>query len=329
VNENHQPAKAAGTRVIKVDPESEGQRLDVFLAANISGHSRSHLKRLIEENRVLVDGVSVRASRKIRAGESITVIEPEPRPAEPLAEDIPLNVIHEDRDLIVIDKRAGLVVHPAPGNPDGTLVNALLNHCTDLSGVGGVLRPGIVHRLDRGTSGVLVVSKNDRSHRHLSTQFQKHRVDKCYLAFAARRPGARALADHDRFDTLYGRHPVHRKRFSSRVESGKRAVTEISVLGRFNAEDWQAVKLEIKLVTGRTHQIRVHLSDAGHPLLGDKLYGGRVTRMLPRHVLPDRPALHARSIAFVHPASGERVSFEAPVPLDLTRLEEALRSASR
>ncbi len=312
-------------RILVVDPESEGQRLDRFLASNLDHLSRSYLRKLIDDHQVLVNDKSARASHRVRAGERIGVIEPPPVPAEPEPERIPLNVVYEDRDLLVIDKPPGLVVHPAPGSPDGTLVNALLHRCDDLSGIGGVKRPGIVHRLDRNTSGLLVVTKNDRTHRHLAEQFQNRRVGKVYLAFAGRRPGGAELADSGTFDTLFGRHPVVRRRFSSRVERGKRAVTHYEVLARFGDEGWSAVKLRLGLQTGRTHQIRVHLADAGNPLLGDKLYGGRSMRGFPHEAQPDRQALHAWRLALQHPSSGERLEFEAPLPEDLLRLERALR----
>jgi 23S rRNA pseudouridine1911/1915/1917 synthase len=319
------PAPKATTRTVRVDPESEGQRLDVFLTANLPAFSRSALKRLIEENHVWVDGCSARASHKVRAGERITVNEPPPVPAEPLPEDIPISVIYEDSDILVVDKPPGLVVHPAPGTPDGTLVNALLHKCQDLSGVGGVIRPGIVHRLDRDTSGLLVVTKHDRAHRGLARQFHEHQVQKTYLAFAGCRPGAVPLNEAGGFDTFFGRHPVHRKRFSSLVDKGKRAVTRYRVLQRFGGTGWSAVKVQLNLETGRTHQIRVHLADADHPVLGDKLYGGRSARVFPPGILPERQALHAWRIGFCHPLRNEQVEFESPLPADLVELENRLR----
>ncbi|MBN2493887.1 MAG: RluA family pseudouridine synthase [Deltaproteobacteria bacterium] len=293
--------------------------------------SRSYLRKLIDEQRVLVAGSSAKASRRLTPGESISVYEPEPRPAEPLPESIPIDVVYEDEALVVIDKPAGLVVHPAPGSPDGTLVNALLHHCRDLPGIGGVERPGIVHRLDRNTSGLLVVAKSDRAQLGLREQFDAHTVGKHYLAFAIQRSGAEPLADAGRFDTLYGRHPVHRKRFSSRVERGKRALTDFTVLQRYAQAGCtqRILKLRLSLHTGRTHQIRVHLSDAGHPVLGDKLYGGRSQRGLDPELLPDRQALHACRLELVHPLSGERMVFESQLPRDLQALEEKLRRWSR
>jgi 23S rRNA pseudouridine1911/1915/1917 synthase len=316
-------------RTLVVDPESAGQRLDRFLVTNLPDRSRSYLQKLIDDSSVLVGGRSERAAYRVRAGQRIEVIEPPPRPAEPQPQAIPLNLVYEDAHLVVVDKPAGLVVHPAPGSPDGTLVNALLEHCRDLSGIGGVERPGIVHRLDRNTSGLLVVTKNDRAHQHLSAQFQQRRVAKTYRAWAARRTDVPELAATGTFDTGYGRHPVHRKRFSSRVSGGKRAVTHYRVLARHRGGAWEALELELRLETGRTHQIRVHLADAGHPLLGDKLYGGRRLRGFPLDLLPERQALHAWRLGFDHPVSGERLDFEAPLPADLKRLAEQLRLAAR
>ncbi len=315
-------------RTLVVDPESGGQRLDRFLADNLTHLSRSYLQKLIEDQMVLIDGRSARASTRVRPGEKVQVIEPPPRPAEPQPEAIPLDIVFEDADLIVLNKPPGLVVHPAPGAQDGTLVNALLHHCDDLSGVGGVERPGIVHRLDRNTSGLLVVTKNDLAHRHLAAQFHDHRVDKTYVAFAGWRSGP-ALADGGSFDTLYGRHPVHRKRFSSKVERGKRAATHYRVIARYAPGAFTALKIELDLETGRTHQIRVHLADAGHPILGDKLYGGHKVKGLPAAMLPPRQALHAWRLGFVHPRTDERLDFEAPLPRDLRDLERTLAGLAR
>jgi 23S rRNA pseudouridine1911/1915/1917 synthase len=313
---------------ITVDPESEGQRLDVFLSGILGSLSRSYLKKLIDEKHVLVDGRSVRASHKVKAGAQVEVREPPPADPRPLPEARPLSVLFEDSDILVIDKPPGLVVHPAPGNPDGTLVNALLHHCKDLSGIGGVKRPGIVHRLDRDTSGVMVVTKNDTAHRALARQFRGHQVEKVYIAFVGKRPNARELPASGRFETLFGRHPVHRKRFSSKVERGKQAESAYRVLERYAGEGWAAVKVQMEPRTGRTHQIRVHLADADHPILGDKLYGGRAARVFPKSILPDRQALHASRLTLVHPTSNERLTLKAPLPGDLTELEQRLKEGA-
>jgi 23S rRNA pseudouridine1911/1915/1917 synthase len=310
---------------ITVDSESEGQRLDVFLSGVLGSLSRSYIKKLIDEKHVLVDGRSVRASHKVKGGAQVEVREPPPVDPRPLPEPRPLSVLFEDSDLLVIDKPPGLVVHPAPGNPDGTLVNALLHHCQDLSGIGGVKRPGIVHRLDRDTSGVMVVTKNDSAHRTLSRQFREHQVQKVYIAFVGKRPNARELPASGKFATLFGRHPVHRKRFSSKVERGKEAESLYRVLERYSGEGWSAVKVQMEPRTGRTHQIRVHLADVDHPILGDKLYGGRAARVFPEWILPDRQALHASRLTIVHPSSNERLSLEAPFPGELAELEQRLK----
>ncbi len=315
----------ARLREIVVDPESDGQRLDAFLSAFLQEFSRAFLQKLIAEHQVLVDGLSAKASLRIKAGQRLLVTIPAPVAAEPEPQAIRLDVVFEDADLIVVNKPSGLVVHPAPGHPDRTLVNALLHHCKDLSGIGGVERPGIVHRLDRNTSGLLVVAKHDKAHHALQAQFAEHSLDKRYLAFAVRRQGMAALSKNGSFDTLYGRHPVHRKRFSSTVSRGKRALTHYHVLERFLGKDLEILKLELDLKTGRTHQIRVHLCDAGHPILGDKLYAGRSLRGLPQHLVPERQALHAWRLRLAHPMDGRNLEFEAPLPDDLQELQRRIR----
>ena len=312
---------------LNVAGEQAGSRLDAFLAGRLPHLSRSYLKGLIENGRVTLNGRPVRRAAKRLAGGEVLVLQlPPPRPAEVQPQAIDITVIHEDEDIIVVDKPAGLVVHPAPGCPDCTLVNALLHRCHDLSGVGGVLRPGIVHRLDRDTSGVMVVSKSDRAHRRLSEMFKQHQVEKVYLAVAVRRPGAAELPDSGRWDTCFGRHPVHRKRFTSMREDGKQAITEYTVLRRYTINDWQLVQVQARPRTGRTHQIRVHLADHGHPLLGDKLYGGRTTRSLPDRLRPPRQALHAAELAFCHPRSGRMVRFRSPLAADLVTLLENIEA---
>ena len=317
------PSKAMA-RVIVVDPDSEGQRLDVFLVANLTTYSRAFLQKLIDEQYVLVDGRSMKASFRVRAGQRVEVFEPPPISADPIPQKISLEILYEDKDVLVVNKPAGLVVHPAPGTPDGTLVNALLHYCDDLSGIGGILRPGIVHRLDRDTSGVLVVSKNDKAHNALSRQFLTHRVEKSYIAFVGKRPSAKDIPEQGTFDTLFGRHPVHRKRYYSKVERGKQAITNFQILRRFVTKDWMALKMHLEPKTGRTHQLRVHMADADHPILGDKLYGGRSGRCFPLTIVPVRQALHAQRLAFQHPTTSQRVCFESDLPEDLKKLEQAL-----
>jgi len=292
-----------------ISEAEEGQRVD-FALASLSGISRSQARRWIDAGLVLVDGRSCRPSGRARAGAELDVNPPEPA-ASPLApEAIPLSILHEDEDLIVVDKPAGLVVHPAPGHPGGTLVNALLHHCADLAGVGGVLRPGIVHRLDRGTSGVLVVAKRDAAHGDLARQFHDHSVEREYRALVRGLPGS----DDGRIGRAIGRHPRDRKRMSVHSHRGREARTAWRVLRRFPNSDrtWLAVLPE----TGRTHQIRVHLASAGLPIVGDPVYGR--ARRQERGL--DRPALHAQVLGFTHPRTRERLRFEAPPPADLLRL---------
>ncbi|HVR70499.1 MAG TPA: RluA family pseudouridine synthase [Vicinamibacteria bacterium] len=309
--------------VLTVEAGEAGERLDRWLAVKLPALSRARLQALIEKGAVRVDGGSARASSRVKVGQSVEVTVPPPAAAEPQPEDIPLRVLHEDSRLLVVDKPAGLVVHPGAGTAAGTLVNALLHRVKDLSGIGGVLRPGIVHRLDRGTSGLLVVAKDDATHRDLARQFAARGVEKEYLAVVLGRP-RRATGT---IDAAIGRDPVHRQRMSVLAPRGRAARTSYAV-----AEALEGVALlHVRIHTGRTHQIRVHLASIGHPVLGDAVYGGR---RLPasagarlREALAglDRPALHAARLAFTHPATGQRVSFESPLPGDLVRLLETLR----
>jgi len=307
--------------------ETETSRVDHFLCREMPGESRANIQRLIENGHVLVDGSTVKPSHKLKGGELLEVEIPEPQPAQPQAEQIPLEVLYEDSDLIVINKEAGMVVHPGPGTASGTLVNALLAHCTDLSGIGGELRPGIVHRLDKGTSGVLVVAKNDRSHQALSAQFSVHSVKRIYQALIYGTP----QEDSGKIEGIIGRHPTERLRLSGKAKHGKNAVTRWRVRERYN----RVSLVELRLETGRTHQIRVHLTEAGFPLLGDPLYpdGGRINN------IPDtqlrgminrlgRQALHARCLGFIHPTSGEYLEFTVEPPQDMQELLAYLRQAA-
>jgi 23S rRNA pseudouridine1911/1915/1917 synthase len=306
-----------------VGPDAAGERLDRWLAARVPDLSRARLQALIADGAVRLDGRPARASARVKPGQAVEVSIPDPVAAAPPPEDIPLRVVHEDARLIVIDKPAGLVVHPGAGTARGTLVNALLHHVKDLSGVGGVLRPGIVHRLDRGTSGLIVVAKDDATHQDLARQFASRTVEKEYLAVVVGQPRRRAGA----VDAPIGRDPVHRKRMSVRAPRGRPArstyVVEESLGG--------AALLRVRIHTGRTHQIRVHLASIGHPIAGDATYGGkraaaRAGERLTRAVAAlDRPALHATRLSFTHPATGERVAFESPLPDDLRALVERLR----
>jgi 23S rRNA pseudouridine1911/1915/1917 synthase len=297
-----------------VGSEFAGQRLDVVLARLEPTLSRAQVQRLIEQGEITVAGGVAKPAHKLRAGELIEGRVPEPVPAclEPQA--IPLAILYEDADLVVIDKPAGMVVHPAAGHAHGTLVNALLHHCRDLSGVGGELRPGIVHRLDKDTSGVLVAAKHDRAHRALSVQWKQHSIDREYLAFVRGSP----RAETGTVDAPIGRHPTDRKRMSTRARVGRSAVTHWRVEERLR----DATLLRVRLETGRTHQIRVHMASIALPLLGDRVYGGG--RALQPALAIARQALHATVLGFAHPTTGERVRFESPLPGDLLDLLEAL-----
>lgn len=302
------------------------RRLDVFLTAALDA-PRSLVQRLIESGQVTVAGrPAKKGGQKLRPGEVVVATVPRPAPLELVAEDLPLPILYQDARLVVVDKPAGMVVHPAAGHSHGTLVNALLFHCRDLSGIGGVMRPGIVHRLDKDTSGVMVVSKDDQSHAHLAAELAKKSaggessIRREYLAIAVPPPsGARGT-----YRTLYGRHPVHRQRFSSKVTRGKSAVTTWEVVERFAG----AALVSVRLETGRTHQIRVHAADHGWPLLGDAVYGRRPLDPFLVQLAADlgRQALHAHTLAFAHPSSGELLSFVSPLPPDLQRTLEKLRS---
>jgi len=306
---------------------SEPMRLDLFISSQLEGESRASVQRLIEAGNILVDGHPSRASQKLKGGEQVTVEIPAPTAAEPQAESIPLEVLYEDHDLIVINKPAGMVVHPGPGNSSGTLVNALLAHCADLSGIGGELRPGIVHRLDKGTSGVLVAAKNDRAHQALSAQFHAHSVKRIYLALVFGNPPE----DGGKIEGIIGRHPTERLRQSGKARNGKHAVTRWRAKERYN----RITLMELRLETGRTHQIRVHLTEAGFPLLGDPLYpdGGRVNNLADPRLKKmitslGRQALHARTLGFIHPDTGEYMEFSTPLPDDLQALCDYLGNLS-
>jgi 23S rRNA pseudouridine1911/1915/1917 synthase len=306
-----------------VDESCSGTRLDRALALLFPEHSRSFLVRLIDEGHVEIDDVPApKASQRVREGQTVTVVVPEPAPSTIASQDIPLRVLYDDDDLVIIDKPAGLVVHPAAGHADRTLVNALLFHVKDLSGVGGELRPGIVHRLDKETSGVMVVAKHDEAHRKLTAAWGTDRVTKEYLAAVYGTPSA----DRGTIDAPIGRDPKERKRMAV-VEGGRQAITDYVVAERLH----YASLLRCRLRTGRTHQIRVHLKSIGHPIIGDPLYSGPQWRGIPDKPLQKvlsgfpRQALHAFRLTLPHPRSGVSMTFESPLPEDMERLVNELR----
>jgi len=303
-----------------------GSRLDRCLAALDESWSRSRVRRLIDDGRVTHRGKTAKPATLVAAGDEVTVDEPDVEAPDIVAEAIPLAVVFEDDDILVIDKPADLVVHPAAGNPSGTLVNALLHHCRNLSGIGGVARPGIVHRLDKDTTGLMVVAKTDRAHQALTLAFRWRKVEKTYLAVCYGEPEA----DDGVVDAAIDRHPRQRQQMAV-VADGRPARTLYRVVER-----WCGTSLlHCRLVTGRTHQIRVHMAHVGHALVGDALYAGRQWRNIrdPRAQARcrdfPRQALHAMRLAFAHPATGEPLCFEAPIPADIGGLIETLRRARK
>jgi 23S rRNA pseudouridine1911/1915/1917 synthase len=298
------------TRELVVEPEHDGSRLDSFLTSLLPDQSRSHIQRLIKDGSVK-GPAALRPSTPVRAGQVYRVEIPAPAPAIPAPEALPLRIIYQDPDVVVLDKPAGMVVHPGAGHAGGTLVNALLHHIKDLSGVGGELRPGIVHRLDRGTSGVMVVAKHDAAHQELSRQFSDREIEKEYMALVWG-----VVQAGRRIDAPIGRDPNHRQKMSTRARRARHAVTRVTM-----ARHLQGVSLlKVAIATGRTHQIRVHLSAIGHPIVGDATYGGvhrRVAAPLRAIQRLERPFLHAARLAFTHPTDGRRMEFDSPLPLDL------------
>ncbi len=292
-----------------VDESAAGLRLDHFLCDRMTQFSRSRIQSWIEADRARVNGAVKRASYKLRAGESVELEPAGLKPLNAFPEDIPLQILYEDEDLIAIDKPAGLVVHAGAGCHSGTLVNALLHHFGQLSTVGGDLRPGIVHRLDKGTSGVLLVARTDQAHRHLAAQFASRQVKKVYLALVH----GQVLREQGVIQTAITRDPNNRTRMTARLEHGRDAHTEYRVLERLG----KFTLLEVRIGTGRTHQIRVHLSQLGHPIAGDTLYGGAAHPA-------GRPWLHAFQVTFAQPASGTTITLEAPVPPELEAWKNAL-----
>ena len=302
---------------LRVRPHDAGDRLDRWLSVELPDTSRSRLQTLIKDGHVTVDGKAVKPHQKVQANAEICVTFPEAAPLAALPEAIPLAILHEDKDIIVINKPAGMVVHPAAGHASGTLVNALLHHCQDLAGIGGVLRPGIVHRLDKDTSGALVVAKNEPAMKSLTAQFKNRRVHKEYLAIVV----GTLQPPEGSIETLLGRSSHDRKKMAVRTRSGRVASTSYQTLEVFP----HASLLQITIETGRTHQIRVHMSHLGHPVVGDAVYGRhRAARLMPAPA--ERQMLHAAKIAFTHPTGGKVVEFKAELPPDMRQLLQALRS---
>lgn len=307
-------------KTLTVTDEQAGKRTDVLLSEAL-GITRSAAERLIESKNVYIDGKSVTKSLKVSVGQSFEIEIPDPEPSEAVPEDIPLDIIYEDDDLIVINKPKGTVVHPAPGNTSGTLVNALLYHCgSTLSGVGGVIRPGIVHRIDKDTSGLLVVAKNDETHLALSEQLKTHTISRVYYAISVGNFGS----ETGTVNAPIGRHPTDRKKMAV-IKSGKNAkeaITHYTVLEHFSGFTYIKCRLE----TGRTHQIRVHMSYIGHPLMGDTVYGGGKTKFeVCNKALLSGQCLHAGELEFIHPRSRALMHFEAPFPPYFLELLEKLR----
>lgn len=307
----------AQTETLTIDRSFPNERLDAFLRRQFPTLSRGAIQRLIEQGHITINDKPTKVTHAPRAGEVVRIEIPEAKAAEAKAEDIPLDILYEDKALLVLNKPAGIVVHPAAGNEEHTLVNALLHHCKgQLSGIGGVARPGIVHRLDKETSGCLVVAKNDETHVALSAQFAGRTVEKIYLAIVC----GIVPRDEGNIHAAIARHPTHRKRMAVHDDGGRPAHTGYRVIERLNA----ATLIEAHLHTGRTHQIRVHFQHLGFPVAGDDTYGQRQTKKLAeltRYEAP-RVLLHAHKLAFTHPRTGKKVKFTAPIPADM---EDALQ----
>lgn len=298
--------------LLRASEESKNQRLDAFLESSLDGLTRSQATRLIESGEVAVNGRAVGKSYKLAGGEDIAVTLPEPEPVEAVPQDIPLDVVYEDADVIVVNKPSGMVVHPAPGHPDGTLVNALLYHCAGtLSGIGGALRPGIVHRIDRDTSGLIIAAKNDAAHQYLSAQLADHTLARTYECIVV---GA-LREDRGTVDAPIARHPADRKRMAV-VAGGREAVTHWEVIARYPGYTHVRCRLE----TGRTHQIRVHMAYIGHPILGDTVYGAK--KEVPGLT---GQCLHAVGLRFLHPRTHEVMELSCPLPEEFTRMLQKIR----
>ncbi len=321
---NHPLTQSPNNIQLVVQAEQDGLRLDRLLAGEMAGYSRSQVQRLIEGGHVALPRVkAVKANTPVREGDVIAIDLPAPVAATPAGEALGLEVLYQDADLVVINKPAGMVVHPGAGHDRGTLVNALLHHVTDLSGIGGELRPGIVHRLDKGTSGVMVVAKHDAAHQELARQFHDRMVEKEYVALVWG-----LVQQRKRIDFPIGRDPVDREKISTRARRARSAVTRVTWARHIPGLSL----LRVAIATGRTHQIRVHLSAIGHPIVGDSLYGGmrrRVAQSQRAVQKLERPFLHAERLAFSHPTTGEPLELKAPLPEDLRGVLDALEPKLR
>ncbi|MCO7128114.1 RluA family pseudouridine synthase [Sporolactobacillus shoreicorticis] len=295
-----------------VEEQDEGRRIDSWVSGEIANESRSRIQQLIKDGQIVVNGAGVKTSYRMKTGDQVSVHLPEPKPLDVVPEDIPLDIVYEDAAVIVVNKPRGMVVHPAPGHMNGTLVNALLHHCHDLSGINGVMRPGIVHRIDMETSGLLMVAKTDEAHRSLARQLKDKTTKRMYLAIVH----GNLPNDAGTIDAPIGRADKDRKKMAVTDKNSKSAITHFKVIERFAKYTYVACRLE----TGRTHQIRVHMAYIGHPLAGDPKYG-------PRKTLPiEGQALHAAELGFSHPATHKFMLFQAPLPNDMEKLLEDLRA---
>lgn len=299
---------------LEVDFEDADKRIDIYISKNIEDISRTQVQKLIDEGKILVDGKKIKSNYKVKSGDKIEIQIPDPVKVDILPEDIDIEILYEDEDIAVVNKPQGMVVHPAAGNYTGTLVNALLARCSNLSGINGEIRPGIVHRIDKDTSGVLVIAKNDVAHKKLAEQIKEHSVNRIYVALVE----GIIKNDSGVINLPIGRHPVERKKMAVVKNGGRNAVTHFKVLERYR----ENTLIQAKLETGRTHQIRVHMAHIGHPLVGDPVYGYKKQK----YKLKGQ-ALHAMTLGFVHPTKGEYMEFSAPLPDYFNELIRKLRNS--